>query len=251
MEIQNEPMNNINKLKENLMQKDNNKNGINEQINFTGKDINLIVTTNDSAQLLYLKNLSKIEDIKDGNISILSHKNDKSDINKPKIEGANILKGKGNFKFKFEINPLNSLGKPIKITVGFEIDYIDDTDINIISEENNQIHDENIRVGCLYETLSVMRHLLIYKKTNIIHVMINIFEGKFFVVGKNELDKRNNRKLLKRSPSAILYLRNFPKIKLNQIRDVRPIFKYNKNDLQFVDINISGNKLNNNQLNNI
>ena len=52
-----------------------------------------------------------------------------------------------------------------------------------------------------------------------------------------------------KSNTEILYLRSFYRIQLNQINDVRPIFKYNKNDLQFVDININGNKVDNNQLN--
>ena len=37
-------------------------------------------------------------------------------------------------KFKFGINPLKDNIEPIKISEGFEIDYIDDIDINVLNE---------------------------------------------------------------------------------------------------------------------
>ena len=95
-----------------------------------------------------------------------------------------------------------------------------------------------------------MRHFYIYKKTNAIHVLINLSKGKFYVVGEKELEKRTQKVFLSASNSEVLYLRNFNQFHLKQIKDVRPIFKYNENDLQVADININGNSLKKSGLNN-
>ena len=198
--------------------------------------------TNQSAKLEKLKNLFEINDNMDENIFILSEKKSDKNNNISNLKPNDLCKG--NFKFKFEINPFKEIIEPIKITVGFEIDYIDNTDINVIDDDYNMLNDEKeIKMGALYETLVVLRHFYIYRKTNTVHVLINICSGKFFVVGESELEKRNNKQYLKLSNSEILYIRTFNKIFLRQIKNVRPIFKYNKNDLKIVNININGNKL--------
>jgi hypothetical protein len=134
--------------------------------------------------------------------------------------------------------------EPIIITVGFEIDYIDESDINVVGEDKYQLNSiKDIKMGTFYETIMVLRHFYIYKKTNTVHVLINICSGKFFVIGENELNKRNSKLYLNSQNSEILYLRNFNKIYSNQIKDVRPIFKYNKNDLKIAHITINGNGL--------
>ena len=76
--------------------------------------------------------------------------------------------------------------------------------------------------------------------------MINIAEGLFFVIAKNELQNIDKIQFQNNNIDNILYLRRFNKIKLNQIKDVRPIFKYNKNDLKIVNIEIKGNKIDDN-----
>ena len=92
-----------------------------------------------------------------------------------------------------------------------------------------------------------MRHFYIYKKTNRIHVLINISKGKFYIVGEKELEKRTNGEFLDVSKCEALYLTNFYPLCLNQIKDIRPIFKYNKNALQIADININGKKIDDNK----
>ena len=199
---------------------------------------------------MFLRNFFSFHDYKDKNISILcEHK----DIN---INGSNYKNNdiyKGNFKFKLEIIPLKELRKPIKISVGFEIEYIDNTDINVIHEEDINLIDYFVskKIGSLYETLVVMRSFNIYKKTNKMHVLINISHGKLFIVGDDELEKINNKTFVDKSNSEILYLRTFYRISLNQIKDVKPIFKFDKNDLLLAEININGKNIDNNILNNI
>ena len=234
-EIQDEPLNNIKNLQENLSAKNNGY--IKYKINIDKNILKILQQTNLSAKILYLKNLIKINDNQDWNISILSEK--KNNIN----ENTN-LSNKGNFKFKYEITPIKNIVEPFKISVGFEIDYIDNDDINLINEENEKNYNK-VKLDSLYETLSILRHFNIYKKTNKVHILINITEGFFFVIGENELQKIDKFQF---SNNEIFYLRRFIGIQLNKIKDVRPIFKYNKKDLYIADIEINGNKLNNSQL---
>ena len=251
-EIQNEPLNSINYLKENLSGNHiNNINNINnckketkDHLNWDKGDYKLLDETNGTAKLLYLKNILEINDQADGNFSILSENKDDSIISNS--EQNNIIKG--NFKFKFEVIPLNEIDEPFMISVGFEIDYIDETDQNLINKENKKLEDDkNIKMGAVYETLILMRHFYIYKSTNIVHVLLNITKGKFFVVGENELQKRNRKVYLNPDNTEICYVRSFNNIQLCQIKCVRPIFKYNKNSLQIANININGNALKNNK----
>ena len=254
-ELQNEPLNSINNLKQNLSV--NNKNNINiinninngkmrtsNHLNWDPKDYKLLEETNGTAKLLYLKNLSEINDQLDGNIAILQENKDDCIISSSE---QNEIK-KGNFKFKFEVIPLNEIEEPFMVSAGFEIDYIDLTDKNVISKENNTLkYDKKIKMGAVYETLILMRHFYICKNTNIVHVLLNISKGKFFVIGEDELQKKNNNIYLDADNTEIFYIRSFNNIKLKQITCVRPIFKYNKNSLQIANININGKTLKNNK----
>ena len=95
-----------------------------------------------------------------------------------------------------------------------------------------------------YETLILIKHFLINKKTNKIHVMINISNGKFFVIGNDELEKRSKKVFLNSENTEILFLKNFRGIKLEYIKDVRPVFEYNINYLKLVNIDVGRNILN-------
>ena len=224
--------NGINKIRDNLKQK-NDKNKI-----LNDSDMLLLDETDKSAKILYLQNIFEINDNMNEKLSIISEKK-YNDINEKQNDIC-----KGNFRFTFEIDPLDEIMEPIIISVGFEIDYIDESDINVVGEDKYQLNSVNdIKMGAFYETIMVLRHFYIYKKTNTVHVLINICSGKFFVIGENELNKRNSKLYLNSQNSEIMYLRNFNKIYSNQIKDVRPIFKYNKNDLKIAHITINGNGL--------
>ena len=237
-EILDEPLNNIRNLQENISQK--NKSYINYRINYDKDIFKIIKQTDLSGKVLYIKNLIKINDNQNRDILILSEGKINSN------ENTNLPR-KGNYKFTFEITPIKNIVQPVKISVGFEIDYIDYGDINLINEDNeNNYNNTDLKLGSLYETLVVLRHLNIYKKTNKVHILINIEEGLFFVIAKNELQNIDKIQFQNNNIDNILYLRRFNKIKLNQIKDVRPIFKYNKNDLKIVNIEIKGNKIDDN-----
>ena len=126
--------------------------------------------------------------------------------------------------------------EPIIITVGFVIDY---------STEENINKKDNKKMDLSYTSKMIMQHFSINKKTNSINVMINISNGKFFVIGKDELDKKTNKIFLNSENTEILFLENFKGIKLEHIKDVRPIFEYDKKSLELTKIVVGGNELNN------
>ena len=218
----NNSIENMNKLKYNL-----DPNLPKKDLNWKGRDFFLLEETNKSSQLLFLQEIEPIPDPHDKNRLILTEKNDKN-------KESSI--SKGNFKFRFEITPYKELKEQLKISVGFEIDYLEEEDI--ISKK------ENMKMNLSYETLILIKHFLINKKTNKIHVMINISNGKFFVIGNDELEKRSQNIFLNSKNSEILFLKNFRGIKLEYIKDVRPVFEYDINYLKLVNIDVGRNILN-------
>ena len=218
----NNSIENMNKLKYNL-----DPNLPKKDLNWKGRDFFLLEETNKSSQLLFLQEIEPIPDPHDKNRLILTEKNDKN-------KESSI--SKGNFKFRFEITPYKELKEQLKISVGFEIDYLE--------EENNITKKENMKMNLSYETLILIKHFLINKKTNKIHVMINISNGKFFVIGNDELEKRSQNIFLNSKNSEILFLKNFRGIKLEYIKDVRPVFEYDINYLKLVNIDVGRNILN-------
>ena len=217
----NNSIENMNKLKYNL-----DPNLPKKDLNWSGKDFKLLEETNKSSQLLFLHEINSVPKPQDKNILILTEKN---------IENKENSINKGNFKFRFEITPYKELKEQLKISVGFEIDYL---------EEDNILKKENKKMNLSYETLILIKHFLINKKTNKIHVMINISNGKFFVIGNDELEKRSKKVFLNSENTEILFLKNFRGIKLDYIKDVRPVFEYNINYLKLVNIDVGRNILN-------
>ena len=91
-------------------------------------------------------------------------------------------------------------------------------------------------MNLFYETMILINHFFIYKKTGQVYAMLNIPNGKFFVAGKDEIDKRNKKIFLNSENTDILFLKNFPVIKLENIKEVRPLFKYDKNSQNLANI---------------
>ena len=192
-----------------------------KDLNWTSKDFIILKETNSSSSIIFFHDTSPIADPFDKNINILSKKTDKID--------------KGFFKFKFEITPYKELKDPIQISIGFEINYF---------EEENKLKKENTKMNLFYETISIIQNFVVYKKTNLVHVFINIPNGKLFVLGDDELKKRNNKIFLNSENTEIIFLKNFKGIQKEFIKDVRAIFKYNKNCLKLVNIDLLNNDKN-------
>ena len=188
-------------------------------------DMKILIDTNENSKSFILNDNFKFNEIK------------------------NDIFNNGKFKFSFNINPkiINKIN--IKIEVGFEINYCDENDISINDSSNNSSSEnEESILDSEFEKIIISRKFNIYKKTNNINVLININEGKFFIVGNNAFNKINNKELLLSKNCDIFYLSNFQKISLQQFRKIKPIFKFKKEELNIVEIIINGKKIENNCL---
>lgn len=213
----------------------------------------ILIKTNEIAKVLSLENstfqfnnISQISNIinqENNGIKILNNsKNNKIDENYNGMKN-NIFNE--SFKFTFEINPKNQSKICTKIEVGFEIEFLDEEDnINNNNFEEEDESNDNSILSSICQKLSVLRQLKINKKTNVINVLINVNEGKFFVVGNKELNGKNDKELLSSKNNNILYLFNFQKINPTQVKQIIPIFKYEKKALNIIDIIINGKNIN-------
>ena len=211
---------NVEKLKYNL-----NPNLSKKDLNWTGKDFFLLDETSRLSKLLFLQKIGSITNPHNQKILIYSEKpfnNKENSINKGK--------DKGNFKFKFEITPHKELEEPIQLSVGFKIDYFE--------ENNNLFRKGKKKIELIEETLSLIRKFKLYKKINTVHALLNISNGKFFIVGRDELEKRRKKIFLNSENSDILFLKNFPPINLKLIKDVSPIITIDINYAKLVNIEV-------------
>ena len=205
---------NMKKLKYNL-----DPNFPKKDLNWTGKDFMLLLETNTKAKLFFLQEMGQIQNSNGKKILLFSKK--------PNMNDNSI--NNGNYKFKFSIIPKKELKEHLEISVGFEIDFV---------EENSLIEKENKKMKLICDTFSLIKNFLVYKGTNKVNVLINIPNGKFFVIGNDELEKRNKRIFLNSENSDILYLQNFPPIKQENIKDVRPLFKYDISYTKLANIEV-------------
>ena len=223
--INNNDYNNNNKQisKENM--KTLNLNLPKKDIDLSGKDFVLLEETNKSAILFMFKDINPVTDSFDQNFSLLYER---------KINNNNSFKN-GNFKFKFDIIPNKELKEPLQISVGFIIKYYEDE--NIIKKENK-------KMKSIYGSKTLMKDFMVYEQIKNIFVLLNIINGKFFVVGSDLIDKRNKNIFLCSENSDILYFENLIGIKLQNIKEIRAIFRYDEDDLNFANIFVNGVNLN-------
>ena len=118
-------LNNINDIKNSLENMEKLKYNLNpnlpkKDLNWTGKDFVILKETNDFAKIFFLQDIDKIQNSQEKNIVTLSEKPGGNN---------NISKDKGKYKFRFEITPIQELKEPIKISVGFEIDYFEENNL--------------------------------------------------------------------------------------------------------------------------
>ena len=204
-----------------------------KKLNLNKDDLDILIKTSEIAKLLPLENsifqfnnISQISNLinqENNGIKILNNsKNNKIDKN---LNGMNNNIFNESFKFTFEINPKNQSKFYTKIEVGFEIEFIDEEDdINNNNLEEEDESNDNSILSSISQKLSVLRQLKIKKKTNVINVLINVKEGKFFVVGNKEFNGKNDKELLSSKNNNILYIWNFQKINPSQIKQIIPIF---------------------------
>ena len=217
-------------------------------------DLKLLEDTNINATILsieknILKSNNTITTISNtlNNENFIIKNNNKNYSYNYNIKNYNDEIKDGSFKYSFEIIPKIQNKVCVKIEVGFEINFIDENDEDIIDddEENNEsISDDNETVlNSIIQKFSVLRQFKIYKQTNQIFALINVEKGKFFVIGEKELNSTNNQDNLSFDENNILYTCKSQMISVKQIKEVKPIFNYNKKDMDIVEIIFNGKKI--------
>ena len=169
---------------------------------------------------------------------------EENSINEKEINGREFVSN-GNYKFKFEMNPLNEENNSFtKISVGFKIKYQNSQDIHcIIDEKLINMQNINFKIGSLYDSLKLQKHFMIFKKTGIINVLLNITKGKFFVVGKDELIKRKQNIFLNKINTEIFFIKNFYPIPIRCLKCIEPIFHFDKKSLKNFEIKINDKRI--------
>ena len=143
----------------------------------------------------------------------------------------------GNFKFSFKINPKKGNKININIELGFKIIYGCENDsCSNSEEESSESSKDSINVNNKYQKYYILNQLNVRKKTNNINALINISKGKFFIVRTQQNINNLNYINIFLEKKNILSISNFQKIPLENIIEIKPIFKYDCVDLNNVDI---------------
>ena len=72
---------------------------------------------------------------------------------------------------------------------------------------------------------------------------MNVKKGKFFIIGKEELEKRRKNIYLTRDNSEIFYVKNCGHIYYCEIANFEPIFNFDETSLMKCDIKFNGRKV--------
>ena len=143
------------------------------------------------------------------------------------MELQNKLK-KGVYKFTFEIKDLKK-NQIAEIKVGFKIFYKNTFDLNYIDNKKFiNYQSKKLKIGTYGDELIVKKPFFFTGDSDKIFVLINVKKGKFFVIGKNELQKRISNIFLNRDNANILFIKNCAILFYYQI-EVEPILIFDEN----------------------
>ena len=168
-------------------------------------------------------------------------------INLTEKDKVNINNNKflqnGKYKFKFEIKKLKQ-DMMVEIEVGFKIKYTNSLDINYKEKDKIKYQKNKFKLGTFSDKLIETKDLIINEDTDIIYVFINIKDGKFFIIGKNELEKIKQKIILTRDNTEIFYIKNCGPLYYKEIRKIEPIFKFEENSSEYCKIKLNGKTIN-------
>ena len=162
----------------------------------------------------------------------------KTKINKDLYQNLQL----GKYKYTFEISNLKG-NMCVEIEVGFKIVYKNTLDINFNDNKIIKFHNKKFKIGTLYDTLIVAKQLIIGEDTNKVYVFMNVKKGKFFIIGKEELEKRRKNIYLTRDNTEIFYVKNCGPIFYCEMVNVEPIFNFDETALMKCDIKFNGKKI--------
>jgi len=139
--------------------------------------------------------------------------------------------------FSFKIIPKNKNKINLSIELGFEVVYIEQ-DNSEEDESSESSSEKSISFSSTYQKFFVYKNLNIHKKTNIIIALLDICNGKFYII------KNNTEKLdLSFDNNIILSSSDCQKISSDKIKEINSIFKYDSKNLNNVDIIFNGKSI--------
>ena len=193
----------------------------NNNINSKKDEMELLDETYKNAQFLLIQDSS----LSNGGIN----NNSKSQDNIMSNESSQ----KGCYIYKLEVNEIkdNDEDNDIlwKISIGFELEYINASDMNLIVDENMiNKENKNIKIGALCENDEIKKNIIIFKNTGVIYIIINVNKGKMFIIDKDHLEKRDY--------NGIFYVKNFNPINIYFLKSIRPILHCSKNIFNNLEI---------------
>ena len=180
--------------------------------------------------------ISNIKTINKNNIINLKENNIINNINK--------INEKGNYCFSLKILPKKKNDINIDIVLGFEIELFceeNNSDI-ILNQESSEFSEDIIIAKHTDNRFFISEHLKI-RREYLLNVLIDIIQGKLIIMEnediKNNLNKKNNKNIFN-AKNNMLSVSSCKKFSLDEIKEVNPYLKYNKNDLIIVDILFNG-----------
>ena len=147
----------------------------------------------------------------------------------------------GKYKYTFEISNLKG-NMYVEIEVGFKIVYKNTLDINFNDKKPIKYHNKKFKIGTTYDSFIISKQLIIGDDTNKVYVFMNVKKGKFFIIGKEELEKRRKNIYLTRDNTEIFYVKNCGPIFYCEMVNVEPIFNFDETALMKCDIKFNGKK---------
>ena len=211
----------------------NNINNNNNHINSKKEELELLDETYKNAQFISIQDSS----ISNGALN----NNSKSQDNVMNKESSE----KGCYMYKFEVNEIKDKNEDNdilgKISIGFELEYINVSDMNLIVDENMiNKENKNIKIGAMCENDEIKKNIIIFKNTGVIYILINVNKGKMFIVDKDQLEKKEKEN------NDIFYVKNFNAINIYFLKSIKPILHCSKNIFNNFEIKINDKLIKNN-----
>jgi len=167
-------------------------------------------------------------------------------INNTIINQSNISHSISDFdnnKFSIEVIPKNKKPININIELGFKILCIEESKSSInLDQDSSESSEDMIIPSKVFEEYSIFRQFNIFKRVNF-NVLIDISKGKLNVIKMKENINTKNNDFSFQEKNSILSSFDCKKFPLDKIKEINPIFKYNSDDLKFVDIIFNGEKV--------
>ena len=148
----------------------------------------------------------------------------------------------GKYKYTFEISNLKG-NTYVEIVVGFKIVYKNSLDINFYDKKLIKYPNKKFKIGTSKDELIVKKYLIIGDDTNKVYVFMNVKKGKFFIIGKEELEKRRKNTYLTKENTEIFFIKNCGPVFYCEMESVEPIFEFDESTLMKCDIKFNGKKI--------